>query len=143
MDGDSDAEKLSPLLVTKKCDPAAGEQNQVEKEQNTHNQDLEKKSPQGNPDRGEDSDYYTPEDSAPTIPLYESNVRFIFLGYIIFPVQFFSTFICSVSEPADSLIGRKHPRSMGSQRRCNGSFPPRHSSQHFKPFKRSLQRRLI
>lgn len=72
MDGDSDAEKLSPLLVTKKAD-VTNEKPILDKDQINQNQESEKKI-SGNPDRGEDSDYYTPEDPAPVIlsPLYES-----------------------------------------------------------------------
>ncbi|KAL0272083.1 UNVERIFIED_CONTAM: hypothetical protein PYX00_005192 [Menopon gallinae] len=67
---DSDAEKFSPLLSTKN-DPA-DESNAVEIESSEKEKKL-MMSASG--DRGDDSDYYTPEDPAPTIlsPLYESD----------------------------------------------------------------------
>ncbi|KAK6638352.1 hypothetical protein RUM44_008781 [Polyplax serrata] len=68
-DGDSDAEKLSPLLVSKKVEQLT-EQNALDREVPNSYLESEKKAPV---DRGEDSDYYTPEDPTPmaSSPLYE------------------------------------------------------------------------
>mgnify|MGYP007016989331 CR=1 FL=1 len=74
-EGDSDAEKLSPLLVTKKVE-VPSEENNLEKEIHNNFPEPDKKpSFTGGLERGDDSDYYTPEDPAPTVtsPLYESD----------------------------------------------------------------------
>lgn len=71
---DSDAEKFSPLLSSKKAAAdLADEANAIEREPSEKEKKLMMAA--GGDRGGDDSDYYTPEDPAPTIlsPLYESD----------------------------------------------------------------------